>query len=478
MGGMAIRVATLLVMAAALLPARQPNILLIVSDDQGYMDLGSMGSPDILTPRLDQLASEGARLTSYYSAFPVCTPSRGALLTGRYPQRNGTYDNFRNDRVNDGYRYPPHEYEISPERILGMDTREVLLSEVLADAGYSTGVFGKWDLGSLRRFLPLQRGFADFYGFVNTGIDYWTHERYGIPSMYRGNAPTQADKGQYTTDLFEREALRFIDEKKDGPFFVYLSYNAPHGASSLDRGIRGFVQAPGKCLDQYPAPDRLEGERRHKFKAAVACMDASIGRVLDRIDEFGLRANTIVIFLSDNGAGGGGDSGPLRGRKGQMFEGGVRVPFLIRWPGHIEPGTVSDEFLSALEVFPTIVKAAGASLPNGVTMDGFDMLPVLQSRGRSIRESMFWERQGEYGARVGKWKLVESRRGRGLFDLSEDVGERKDLSDKLPDVRNRVEQSYRDWVRAMAEAEPRGPFKNCRRVQRTSKVRPLITLKI
>ena len=460
MGGMAIRVATLLVMAAALLPARQPNILLIVSDDQGYMDLGSMGSPDILTPRLDQLASEGARLTSYYSAFPVCTPSRGALLTGRYPQRNGTYDNFRNDRVNDGYRYPPHEYEISPERILGMDTREVLLSEVLADAGYSTGVFGKWDLGSLRRFLPLQRGFADFYGFVNTGIDYWTHERYGIPSMYRGNAPTQADKGQYTTDLFEREALRFIDEKKDGPFFVYLSYNAPHGASSLDRGIRGFVQVPGKCLDQYPAPDRLEGERRHKFKAAVACMDASIGRVLDRIDEFGLRANTIVIFLSDNGAGGGGDSGPLRGRKGQMFEGGVRVPFLIRWPGHIEPGTVSDEFLSALEVFPTIVKAAGASLPNGVTMDGFDMLPVLQSRGRSIRESMFWERQGEYGARVGKWKLVESRRGRGLFDLSEDVGERKDLSDKLPDVRNRVEQSYRDWVRAMAEAEPRGPFKN------------------
>ena len=460
MGGMAIRVATLLVMAAALLPARQPNILLIVSDDQGYMDLGSMGSPDILTPRLDQLASEGARLTSYYSAFPVCTPSRGALLTGRYPQRNGTYDNFRNDRVNDGYRYPPHEYEISPERILGMDTREVLLSEVLADAGYSTGVFGKWDLGSLRRFLPLQRGFADFYGFVNTGIDYWTHERYGIPSMYRGNAPTQADKGQYTTDLFEREALRFIDEKKDGPFFVYLSYNAPHGASSLDRGIRGFVQAPGKCLDQYPAPDRLEGERRHKFKAAVACMDASIGRVLDRIDEFGLRANTIVIFLSDNGAGGGGDSGPLRGRKGQMFEGGVRVPFLIRWPGHIEPGTVSDEFLSALEVFPTIVKAAGASLPNGVTMDGFDMLPVLQSRGRSIRESMFWERQGEYGARVGKWKLVESRRGRGLFDLSEDVGERKDLSDKLPDVRKRVEQSYRDWVRAMAEAEPRGPFKN------------------
>ncbi len=237
---MTLRVTVLLLVAATGLAARQPNILLIVSDDQGYMDLGSMGSPDILTPRLDKLAAEGARLTSYYSAFPVCTPSRGSLLTGRYPQRNGIYDNFRNDRVDDGYRYPSHEYEISPERILGMDTREVLLSEVLSEAGYATGVFGKWDLGSLRRFLPTQRGFDDFYGFVNTGIDYWTHERYGVPSMYRRNTPTEVDKGTYTTDLFERETLRFIDEHRGDPFFVYLSYNAPHGASSLDRGFGGL----------------------------------------------------------------------------------------------------------------------------------------------------------------------------------------------------------------------------------------------
>ena len=460
MGEMTRRVATLLVTVVAVLSAGKANILLIVSDDQGYMDLGSMGSSDIQTPRLDELATEGARLTSYYSAFPVCTPSRGALLTGRYPQRNGTYDNFRNDRVNDGYRYPAYEYEISPERILGMDTGEVLLSEVLADAGYSTGVFGKWDLGSLDRFLPLQRGFGDFYGFVNTGIDYWTHERYGVPSMYRGNAPTQADRGTYTTDLFERETLRFIDDTKNRPFFVYLSYNAPHGASSLDRGIRGFVQAPGNCLDQYPSPDRLDAERRHKFMAAVTCMDSSIGRVLDRIDEHGLRESTIVVFASDNGAGGGGDSGPLRGRKGQMFEGGVRVPFLIRWPGQIEPGTVSDEFLTALEVFPTLVNASGARLPEGVVLDGFDMLAVLQGSTRSPRESMFWERRGEYGARLGKWKLVQSRRGGGLFDLTEDIGERNDLSETLPDIRERVEQSYREWATAMSKAEPRGPFKN------------------
>ncbi len=460
MGEMLVRIGALLLSLAALGAARQPNILLIVSDDQGYMDLGSMGSPDIKTPSLDRLAAEGARLTSYYSAFPVCTPSRGALLTGRYPQRNGTYDNFRNDRVNDGYEYPLYEYAISPERVLGMDTREVLLSEVLAEAGYATGVFGKWDLGSLRRFLPLQRGFAEFYGFVNTGIDYWTHERYGVPSMYRRNDPTEEDKGTYTTELFEREAVRFIEKHKDRPFFLYLSYNAPHGASSLNRGIRGFVQAPGKCLDQYPSPNRLDGERRHKFMAAVTCMDASIGRVLNRVEAHGLTKDTIVVFVSDNGAGGAGDSGPLRGNKGQMFEGGVRVPFLIRWPGEIAPGTVSDEFLSGLELFPTLVQAAGAELPEAVVLDGFDMLPVLQGKRSSSRESMFWARQGEYGARVGTWKLVHSRRGGGLFDLSEDIGETKDLSAGLPEVRKRIERRYREWVREMQAAEPRGPFKD------------------
>ena len=460
MGSMKPYLAVFALLAASVSAARQPNILLIVSDDQGYMDLGSMGSGDILTPRLDTLAAEGVRLTSYYAAFPVCTPSRVALLTGRYPQRNGTYDNFRNDRVNDGYRYPLYEYAISPERILGTDTREVLLSQVLSEAGYATAVFGKWDLGSLQRYLPLQRGFDDFYGFVNTGIDYWTHERYGVPSMYRRNAPTERDKGLYTTDLFERETLRFIDEHKADPFFVYISYNAPHGASSLDRGIRGFVQAPGKCLDQYPSPDGLAAERRHKFMAAVTCMDSSIGRVLDRIDEHGLRQDTIVIFVSDNGAGGGGDSGPLRGRKGQMFEGGVRVPFLMRWPGKIAPGTVSDEFLTALEVFPMLVKAAGSSLPEDVELDGFDMLPILQGQAKSERESMFWERQGEYGARLGHWKLVHSRRGGGLFDLSEDLAESNDLTKELPDVHKRVRRAYRDWVQEMAAAEPRGPFKN------------------
>jgi len=181
------------------LPAQgqSPKILLIVSDDQGYHDLGCYGSTEVKTPNLDRLASDGVRLTNFYVTWPACTPSRGSLLTGRYPQRNGTYDMFRNDLVDYDHLYTKHEYAVSWEMIGGMDTREVLIPKVLKKAGYICGIFGKWDLGQLHRFLPLQRGFDKFYGFTNTGIDYWTHERYGVPSMRRGNEPTTEDKGTY-----------------------------------------------------------------------------------------------------------------------------------------------------------------------------------------------------------------------------------------------------------------------------------------
>ena len=455
----------------------KPNVLLIVSDDQGYRDLGCFGSGEVQTPHLDRLAAGGIRLTSFYVAWPACTPSRGALLTDRYPQRNGVYDMIRNEAPDYGYRYKPGEYESTLERIGGMDTHEVLLPRMLKAAGYTSGIFGKWDLGVHRRFLPLARGFDEFYGFVNTGIDYYTHERYGVPSMYRNNSPTTADKGTYCTDLFEREAVRFLKTKRREPFFLYVPFNAPHGASNLDPTIRGGAQAPDRFKAVYPKLQEQAGieqrtrygktytvpnraARRLEFVGSVTAMDAAIGRLLDLLDEYGIADNTIVLFFSDNGGGSSADNAPLRGRKGQMFEGGLRVPCIVRWPGKIPAGTTSDAFLTSLEVVPTLCAATGAAPPKGVVLDGFDMLPVLQGKKRLLRSEMFWQRKLDKGARVDHWKWVESSRGSGLFDLRHDLGERRDLSKEKPEVLKNVQARFTNWKKQMQAAAPRGPFRD------------------
>ncbi len=466
-----------LCLTATAQPLAKPNVLLIVSDDQGYRDLGCFGSGEVQTPHLDRLARGGIKLNSFYVAWPACTPSRGALLTGRYPQRNGIYDMIRNEAPDYGYQYKPGEYEATFERIGGMDTREVLLPRVLKGAGYVSGIFGKWDLGVHRRFLPLARGFDDFYGFVNTGIDYYTHERYGVPSMYRNNSPTTADKGTYCTDLFEREAVRFLEVNRRKPFFLYVPFNAPHGASNLDPTIRGGAQAPGRFKGMYPKLQEQVGTeqrsrygetftvpnraaRRLEFVGSVTAMDAAIGRLLDLLDEYGIADNTIIIFFSDNGGGGSADNAPLRGRKGQMFEGGIRVPCIVKWPGKIPAGTTSNAFLTSLEILPTLCAATGAVPPKGVPLDGFDMLSVLQGKRASARTEMFWQRKLDKGARVGHWKWVESSRGKGLFDLRHDIGERRDLSKERPEILKKVQARFANWKKQMQAAEPRGPFRD------------------
>ncbi|MBL7153001.1 MAG: sulfatase-like hydrolase/transferase [Phycisphaerae bacterium] len=443
---------------------RRPNILLIVSDDQGYNDLGCYGGTEIKTPNLDNLAADGVRLTSFYVTWPACTPSRGSLLTGRYPQRNGTYDMFRNDKVDYDYKYGPEEYAVSWEQVGGMDTREVLIPRVLKQAGYVSGIFGKWDLGQLHRFLPLQRGFDEFYGFTNTGIDYWTHERYGVPSMRRGNNPTTEDKGKYATDLFKREALKFINNHKDRPFLCYVPFNAPHGASNLDRPRPG-AQAPLEYIKNHYAPydpknaDSKQAARK-RYMACVTHMDEAIGQILDLLDDLKIADNTIVIFFSDNGGSGRGDNTPLRGGKSRMFEGGLRVPCIIRWPGTIPPATVTNEFLTSMEIFPTLCQAAGANPPKNVVLDGFDMTNVLSGKKKSPRKEMFWQRRADKAARVGNYKWVESSRGSGLFDLSKDLSEENDLSAKHPEILRRLKQSFTTWKKQMQAASPRGPFKD------------------
>lgn len=443
---------------AAAHAAERPNILLIISDDQGYLDMAAAGHERIITPNLDRLAREGTHLTSFYVAWPACTPSRGAVFTGRYPQRNGTYDMYRNEAPDYGHKYKPSEYAVTWERVGGMDTREILIPRILKQAGYTSGLYGKWDLGIHRRFLPLQRGWDDYYGFVNTGIDYWTHERYGVPSMYRDNEPTEADKGQYSTHLFGREAERFLSEHHDEPFFLTVTYNAPHGASNLEKS---GLATPQNYLDMYGSAKDAKDARLIQYMGCVTAMDESIGRLLDLLDKHKIADNTLVFFHADNGGSGGADNGPLRGHKSQMWEGGVRVLALARWPGKIPAGKVNNEFLTTMELLPTFCAVAGVQPPADVVLDGFDMMPVLTGKQHSPREEMFWQRREDKAARVGNWKWVSHENGQGgLFDLSKDIGEKNDLSKERPEVLKMMTDRFAGWKRAMDEAEPRGPFRD------------------
>lgn len=437
-----------------------PNIILIVSDDQGYNDLGIAGASDIRTPNLDKLAGEGVRFTNFYVTAPASTPSRCSMLTGRYPQRNGTYELFRNDRVNDGHYYTSHEYSISPEKVLGTDLREVLFPELLQKAGYTTGIFGKWDMGQLRRYLPLQRGFDQFYGFVNTGIDYYTHERYSVPSMYRNNEPTTEDKGTYSTYLFEREALRFIKQNRENPFLLYLPFNAPHGSSSLEPGIKGTIQAPPEYLSLYPEAATEREQRRREYMAAVTCMDDAIGNVLRLVDSLNLQDNTIVIFFSDNGGGIGSDNSPLSGGKGTMWEGGIRVPCIMKWPGKIKEGQLLNNFISSLEIFPTLMAATGIQKPDSIILDGFNILPLLKGEENLERKEMYWDFREEYAAHVGNLKWTKTKSTDGLFDLSSDTREKNDLSEKESDDYTLIKDKFIKWQNEMRNAEPRGPFRD------------------
>jgi arylsulfatase A-like enzyme len=297
----------------------------------------------------------------------------------------------------------------------------------------------------------LQRGFDFFYGFANTGIDYYTHERYGIPSMFRGNE--RIKESGHATDLFQREALRFLTEHRGHPYFLYVPFNAPHGASTFDRTA---PQVPEEYLRLYGKP----GDRKAQYMGLVTQLDAATGAILEQVRKQGEEDNTLVIFTSDNGGSGPGNNGPLRGHKAQMFEGGIRVPAIARWPGRTPKGATSDEFLSTLEFFSTFLAAAGASPPPGVKLDGFNMLPVLEGRGKSQRTEMFWQRRDDKAARVGQWKWVESERGGGLFDLAADIGERRDLSAEKPDMLKRVKGRWLAWRKEMDDSEPRGPFRD------------------
>ncbi len=452
--------------AVAAAASAKPNVLLIVSDDQGWPDLGVIGTKKISTPHLDRLAAEGVRATQFYVTWPACTPSRGSILTGRFPQRNGLYDMVRNDLVNFGHVYSPEEYAVSPEMTLGLDPRERTLGDLLKGAGYRTGAVGKWDMGQAKRYLPLQRGFDFFYGHGNNGIDYYTHERYSVPSLFSGNQRTEADKGTYATDLFKRESLRFINAAPAGqPWFLYLCFNAPHGASSFT----GEKKADGKKLnagvqvpEEFAAPYRKAGlnDNLARYYGAVTSMDAAIGELLAQIKARGEERDTFVLFMSDNGGSGNGGNAPLRGQKSTMWEGGLSVPFLARWPAQLPAGRVTDEFLTTLELYPTLAAAAGVKPIAGTVLDGFDLRPVLRGEKPSARTEMFWQRRADFAVRQGRWKYSKTGNVGGLFDLATDRAEKNDLSKARPEIVAQLTQRFAAWRAEMDAAEPRGPFRD------------------
>lgn len=430
-----------------------PNVILIVADDLGYGDLGPFGNQKIITPALDRIANEGVKATNFYVSAPACTPSRGSILTGRYPQRNGMYEMIRNDMVNYGHQFTETDYGRQPESTLGMDLREKTLGDMLKKAGYTNGVVGKWDGGRARRFLPLQRGFDRFFGIVNTGVDYWTHERYGVPSLYRDNA--LVDEEGFLVDLEGQEALNFIKENHDRPFFLYYPSFAPHGASNLERsGIR----PPKKYLELYPNMD--PNDRRTETLATISALDFQIGKILEMLDTYDISDNTLIIFFSDNGGPKNSINGPLKGGKANLWEGGIRSPFLARWPGVIPAGATTNAFLSSLELMPTFAAVANSWVPDA-TMDGYNMLPILEGKSQtSPRHEMFWEWKNTRAARIGNYKWVEIGSETGLYDLSKDIGEQHDLSKEIPDLYTNMTESWNEWKREMDSAEPRGPFQD------------------
>jgi len=423
---------------------RRPNIVLIVSDDLGYADLGIHGSPDIRTPNIDRLAREGIRFTDAYVSGPYCSPSRAGLMTGRYPQRFG--------------------YEFNPDGSphYGLPPTETTIAEKLRATGYRTALLGKWHLGSASRLQPLRRGFEEFYGFLGgdhsytrvAGIDVGTD----MPDpLLDGMNP--APSLTYLTDTLGDRAVDYIERHASEPFFLYLAFNAAHTP----------LEAPEKYLARFA---NIADPRRRTYAAMVSAMDDAIGRTLAALRDQELEEQTLVIFLNDNGGPtmptttvNGSSNAPLRGSKRQTWEGGIRVPFIISWKGHIEPGQVDRRPVIQLDVVPTALAAARVET-KASGYDGVNLLPYLTGKAAGPpHDVLYWRFGGMMAIRRGDWKLVKTREGplvdvdpsvlhdlsgAGLYNLAEDIGETRNRATERPDKVKELGDLWRRWNSQLA----------------------------
>jgi arylsulfatase A-like enzyme len=418
----------------------KPNVVVIFCDDLGWGDLGCFGNPTIRTPNLDRMAQEGQKWTQFYVAAPVCTPSRAALMTGRYPIRNGMTS--------------AKQVVLFPNSGGGLPAEEITLAEMLKPLGYSTGIVGKWHLGHLPEYLPTEQGFDSYFGIpYSNDMDktggpgyqaearkdpnyYPSIEHYNVPLMRNTEIIERPADQNTLTERYTEEAIRFIQENQSRPFFLYLPHSMPHIPLFASQKYRG-------------------NSSRGLYGDVVEELDASVGRILDTLRELKLESKTMVFFSSDNGPWlsfetHGGSAGPLRAGKGTTFEGGQRVPTIFWWPGSIQPGTIH-ELGSTLDLLATVAAITGGELPKDRTLDSFDLSDVLLRGGKSPRKEMFfWTNAQLHAVRVGPWKLhvkarepvnygkVDELSSPELYHLERDISEKYNVADKHPEVVERL----------------------------------------
>ncbi len=411
----------------------RPNFVVIFTDDQGYGDLGCFGGQHVSTPQIDRMAAEGMKLTSFYVAAPVCTPSRAALMTGCYPKRIdlATGSNFGVLLAGDKK---------------GMHPDELTIAEILKTRGYRTAIFGKWHLGDQPAFLPTRQGFDHFFGIPYSHDIHPFHPRqdhFKFPGLPLLDGETviemDPDADQLTRRITER-AVAFIEQNKTQPFFLYVPHPIPHRPLHVSTPfMQGVSEEVVTALKQEPDGTVDYRLRDKLFRQAISEIDWSVGQILATLKEHELDKNTFVIFTSDNGPA-IGKATPLRGRKGSTFEGGMREATVIRWPGKISAGTTSDVIVTAMDLLPTFARLAGATLPTDRVIDGKDVWPVFAGSGRSPHEAFFYHRQNQLQAvRAGSWKLhLKAGKPTSLFDLSQDIGESSNVLPQHPDVAQKL----------------------------------------
>ena len=416
---------------------KKPNFVIIMADDLGYGDISCFDGW-IKTPNLDKLAKSGMKLTDFHSSGAVCSPTRAGLMTGRYQQRAGI----------PGVVFAALD---SPVHKHGLQHQEITFAELLKQAGYATGIFGKWHLGYYPQYNPTKHGFDKFNGYVSGNVDFFSHVDQAGTFDWWQQAEKKDEKG-YVTHLITKHAVAFIEKNKDRPFCLYLPHEAPHYPyqGPKDKAIRkvGKKRGPGELK-------KSNREKKRAYKEMVEEMDSSIGAVIGTLEKHGLRENTLVLFFSDNGATRLGSNGVLRGFKSQLWEGGHRVPFIANWPGRIPAGKTNDSLAISIDVMPTILAIAGVSGPENHSFDGRDLSPILLE-GKTIKDrKLFWQHGNSLAMRDGPWVLVRTGKKKAtdsLFHLEKDLSQKTDLARKEPERTRQMRSTLLAWHKEVTES--------------------------